>query len=90
MLVAPVVNLENSLFHWQVLHPVFQFAIEHGARRVERFVVNTYWQHEMAKQQFGHILAPRHFALCLVAHANVLHEEALGIVGSISQRHIGI
>ena len=44
----------------------------------------------MTEQQFGYVLAPRHFVTCLERQAYVVGIERSGVVGNVSQRHVGV
>ena len=72
MLVAPVVHLQNGIFHAQTLHTVFQFLVKLDARIVKRLVVHTQWQHKVAEQQFRHGLPPCHFLLRLESGTHII------------------
>ena len=90
MLMAPVVYLEDSIFHAHSLHALLEFFVEHDAGTVQIFVVHAHREHEVAEQEFWGLLAPRHFLPCLERHAHIAEIEGCGIVRGISQRHIGI
>ena len=90
MLMAPMVDLEDSLLHAQSLHAVLQFVIIDDTETVQVLVVDTHGEDEMAKLAFRHLAAPSHLLARLERLAHVGKEEVGRIIRLISHRHVGI
>lgn len=88
--MAPVVDFENSIFHRQVLHAVFELGIELHATLVEILVVDTYRDNKVQELTVGHRLAPWHLVTSKKRSINIALIESRVVIGLIGQRHIFI
>ena len=90
LFMTPVVHFQHGIVQGKVLHTVLQFFVEHLTAAVQIFIVHTDRKHEVTELTFGNQLAPRHFFLCLQCVVNVFQKELTGIVGDVTQRHVGV
>ena len=88
LLMAPVVHLQDGLFHGKALHAGFQFLIEHHAGAVQLFVVHAKGQHKVTELALRHV--PAHLLAGLQGGTDRLEVELRRVVRNIGQRHIGI
>ena len=88
--MAPMVYLQDGIFHAHAMHALLQLAVEHAARGVECLIVDTYGQHEVAEEEVGHIFTPRHLLAGLETGTHILQVKLQRVVGDVGQRHIGI
>ncbi len=86
--MAPVVHLQDGLFHGKALHAGFQFLIEHHAGAVQLFVVHAKGQHKVTELALRHV--PAHLLAGLQGGTDRLEVELRRVVRNIGQRHIGI
>ena len=90
MLMAPVVHLQDGLFHAHTGHTFFQFLEKDRPGHIQRLVIDAQRQHKVLEHQFGHLFAPRHLLTRLKSGAHVLQIELYRIVRHVGQRHVGI
>ena len=90
LLVAPVVHLQNGLFHTEPLDALFQLVIEGHARGVEVLVVDPHGQHVVQKQVVRHRPPPGHLFCGPKRGAHIGQIELRRIIGGIPDGHVGI
>ena len=90
MLVAPVVNFQDGLFHGHTCHTLLQFLEKDRPGHVQRFIVNAQWQHKVVEQQVRHLISPRHLLAGIECRPHILQVELDRVVRDVGQRHVGI